>query len=219
MPPSRIFLVDDHPVMREGYASLIGYEPDLEICGEASTAEEAFPLICDAAPDACVVDLSLPGGSGLELLKQLSACESGGVLLVVSAHDETLYGERALRAGASGYLMKHESAAHVVAALRSILAGQIYASEAVRRAMRPPASREAVPSVTPASTIGTLTDRELEVFEHFGRGRTTREIADRLHLSPKTVESHRVNIKQKLHVTTAAEMIRHAVLWVQRATP
>ena len=216
----RIFLVDDHPVMREGYASLIAYEPDFEVCGQAGSAEEAVLQIPEARPDASVIDLSLPGGSGLELIKQLRAFDAGGSILVVSAHDESLYAERVLRAGARGYLMKQESAGKVVTALRTVLDGGIYASEdMLQRLLRrhSPVSTEVRAKEDLAPSVRSLTDRELEVFEHFGHGRSTREIAGLLNVSQKTIESHRVNIKQKLGLDSAYEMIRHAVLWVQAA--
>lgn len=219
MASHRVFLVDDHPVMREGYASLIAFEPDFEVCGEAGSAEEAVQRISEVRPDASVIDLSLPGGSGLELIKQLHAFGAGGAMLVVSAHDETLYAERALRAGALGYLMKQESARNVVDALRTVLRGDLYTSEDIRRRLVRRQVRAEAENAQGAHlpVVRSLTDRELEVFEHFGHGRSTREIADLLHLSPKTIESHRVNIKQKLGVANASEMVRHAVLWVQGA--
>ena len=210
----RIFIVEDHPVMREGYSSLISHEPDLEVCGESATAEDAFSRIPDLHPDIVVADLSLPGVNGIELIKRLVAFDACGAVLVVSAHDESLYAERALAAGARGYLMKHESAGNVIDAIRRVLAGHLYLSEKLRerlilsRLTHAPAS---------ASAVDPLTDREIEVFEHFGRGRTTQEIAERLGLSPKTVESHRANIKKKMGIEHAPEFVQRAVLWVERS--
>ena len=211
---TRIFLVEDHPVMREGYASLIASEPDMEICGEASTAEEAFAVVPGLRPDVLVADLSLPGVNGIELIKRLNALGACGAVLVVSAHDESLYAERALAAGARGYLMKHESAGNVVEAIRRVLAGHLYLSERLRERLI--LSRI---SQTPAagSPVDPLTDREIEVFEHFGHGRTTQEIAERLGLSPKTVESHRANIKKKMGIEHAPEFVQRAVLWVEHS--
>lgn len=209
----RIYLVEDHPVMREGYASLISREPDLEICGEAESAEQGFAEIPAAKPDLVLIDLSLPGVNGIELIKRLAALGSCGRVLVVSAHDELLYAERAIAAGARGYLMKHVSAGLVVGAIRKVLDGQLYLSDRVRERLI--MSRIAQTS-GPTSSVDPLTDREIEVFEHFGHGRTTVEIAKRLGLSPKTVESHRANIKRKLGIEHAPEFVQRAVLWVER---
>jgi len=209
---SRIFLVEDHPVMREGYASLLNAEPDLEVCGEASSAEEAFERADGLEFDIAIVDLSLPGVNGIELIKRLRSLDTDLKVLVVSAHDEALYAERALRAGAQGYLMKHESARQFVTAVRSILDGDLYLSDALQsRLLHDRLGHGAAE----ASTISRLTDRELEVFEHFGRGQSTREVAEAMGLSLKTIESHRANIKQKLGIDRAAEFMQRAVLWVE----
>lgn len=198
--------------MREGYASLIAHEHDLEICGASSTAEEAFSRIPDLHPDIVVADLSLPGVNGIELIKRLVAFDACGAVLVVSAHDESLYAERALAAGARGYLMKNESAGNVVDAIRRVLAGHLYLSERLRERL---ILSRLTQAPTSASVVDPLTDREIEVFEHFGRGRTTQEIAERLGLSPKTVESHRANIKKKMGIEHAPEFVQRAVLWVE----
>jgi DNA-binding NarL/FixJ family response regulator len=211
---TRIFLVEDHPVMREGYASLISHEPDMEICGEAASAEEAFAVVPGLKPDVVVADLSLPGVNGIELIKRLQALGACGAILVVSAHDEALYAERVLAAGARGYLMKHESAGNVVEAIRKVLAGNLYLSEKLRERLILSRIGQTPP---PGSPVDPLTDREIEVFEHFGRGRTTQEIADRLGLSPKTVESHRANIKKKMGIEHAPEFVQRAVLWVEQS--
>ena len=212
--PNRIFIVEDHPVMREGYSSLISHEPDLEVCGESATAEDAFSRIPDLHPDIVVADLSLPGVNGIELIKRLIAFDACGAVLVVSAHDESLYAERALAAGARGYLMKHESAGSVIDAIRRVLAGHLYLSEKLRERLILSRLTQAPAA---ASAVDPLTDREIEVFEHFGRGRTTQEIAERLGLSPKTVESHRANIKKKMGIEHAPEFVQRAVLWVERS--
>ena len=210
----RVFLVEDHPVMREGYASLIAQEPDMEICGEASSAEEAFAVVPGLHPDIVVADLSLPGVNGVELIKRLKALDACGFILVVSAHDESLYAERTLAAGARGYLMKHESAGNVVKAIRRVLSGQLYLSDKLRERLILTRITQTAPSGSP---VDPLTDREIEVFEHFGHGRTTQEIATRLGLSAKTVESHRANIKKKLGIEHAPEFVQRAVLWVERS--
>ena len=211
---SQIYLVEDHPVMRAGYASLISHESDMEVCGEAGSAEEAFPAIVELRPDAVVVDLSLPGVNGIELVKRLGALGDSPSVLVVSAHDEALYAERVLAAGARGYLMKHESAGNVVEAIRRVLGGHLYLSEKLRERLILSRIAQSPP---PGSPVDPLTDREIEVFEHFGRGRTTQEIAERLGLSPKTVESHRANIKKKMGIEHAPEFVQRAVLWVEQS--
>jgi DNA-binding NarL/FixJ family response regulator len=200
--------------MREGYASLISHEPDMEICGQAASAEEAFAVVPGLKPDVVVADLSLPGVNGIELIKRLQALGACGAILVVSAHDEALYAERVLAAGARGYLMKHESAGNVVEAIRKVLAGNLYLSERLRERLILSRIGQTPP---PGSPVDPLTDREIEVFEHFGRGRTTQEIADRLGLSPKTVESHRANIKKKMGIEHAPEFVQRAVLWVEQS--
>lgn len=208
----RVFIVEDHPVMREGYVSLINSEPDMEVCGEAASAEEAFERAADLEYDIAIVDLSLPGVNGVELIKRLRSYDEDAQILVVSAHDESLYAERALRAGARGYLMKHESARKFVEAVRQVLEGDLYLSESLRTRFlndRFGFGNEAGP------TVERLTDRELEVFEHFGRGKSTREVAETMGLSLKTIESHRTNIKQKLGIARAAEFMQRAVLWVE----
>ena len=212
--PIRVFLVDDHPVLREGYARLIASDAGLEVCGSAGSSEAAFAVVPGLHPDVVLVDLSLPGVSGIELIKQLGALGACGAVLVVSAHDEALYAERALAAGALGYVMKQKPAQTVLDAIRRVHQGHVYLSEQLREGLL--LARIAHPSTsTPA--VRDLTDREIEVFEHFGRGRTTAEIAERLCLSPKTVESHRANIKKKLGIETAPAFVQQAVLWVERA--
>jgi len=209
---SRIFLVEDHPVMREGYVSLLNAEPALEVVAEASSAEEGFDLATETTYDIAIVDLSLPGVNGVELIKRLRSLDPDVKVLVVSAHDEALYAERALRAGARGYLMKHESARQFVTAVRTVLDGELYLSEALQtRFLQDRFGHTA----EPASPVSRLTDRELEVFEHFGRGQSTREVAEAMGLSLKTIESHRANIKHKLGIDRAAEFMQRAVLWVE----
>lgn len=209
----RIFIVEDHPIMREGYASLIGREAGMEICGEAATGHEALERIPQASPDLVLIDISIPGINGIELIKRLQHQAPDLPLLVVSAHDETLYAERVFRAGAKGYVMKHEAASIVVRAINEVLAGELFASERIRnkffhRYLGGTASAEGTP-------LEELSDRELEVFQYLGRGYSTREIAEAMLISPKTVETYRANIKNKLGVESSAELTRRAVLWVE----
>ena len=207
-----VFVVEDHPVMREGYESLIRLEPDLSLVGSASTAEDALSQIESLQPSVAVLDLQLPGVSGVELIKRVAALELPTRMLVVSAHEENLYGERALRAGAQGYLMKHESARYVVEAIRKVGRGGLYLSDTLQaRLVGGWLGSEDRPSLP----VDRLTDRELEVFRLIGQGSTTREIAEALGLSPKTIESHRVNLKRKLDVESIPELIQRAVVWVQ----
>ena len=198
--------------MREGYRSLLRGEPDLTVCGEAGSAEEALSLIEETEVDIAVVDLSLPGANGVEFLKQLRAIRPSTKVLVSSAHDEELYAERALRAGAQGYLMKYGSAGRFIEAIRTVLAGDLYLSESLRARFL----RDRFGSGEGEGTrMASLTDRELEVFELFGRGKGTREVAEAIHLSVKTIESHRANIKRKLGLASAVEFSQRAVLWVE----
>lgn len=208
----RIFLVEDHPVMREGYVSLLNAESDFQVIAEASSAEEGFELADGLDFDIAIVDLSLPGVNGVELIKRLRSLDPEVKVLVVSAHDEALYAERALRAGARGYLMKHESARQFVTAVRAVLDGELYLSTSLQGRFLQDRFGHSADST---SSIERLTDRELEVFEHFGRGQSTREVAEALGLSLKTIESHRANIKQKLGIDRAAEFMQRAVVWVE----
>ena len=213
----RIFVVDDHAVMRRGYQFLIEAEPGLVFAGEAASAEDALVQIPELRPDLVVTDVALGGLNGIELVKRLRALDPALPVLVVSLHDEGSFAERALRAGARGYVKKGDDASAIVEAIRRLLAGGFYFSDAVQQHLfvqrhgRTPASR---------SALDTLTDRELELFEHIGQGRTTVQIAEAMHISPKTVETHRSRIKDKLGTPTVAELARRAVLWVseQEAT-
>jgi len=209
----RIMLVDDHPIMREGLSQLIKLEPDFTVCAEAELASQVESLVKQHAPDLLILDISLPDKNGLEVIKDLKALYPGLPILVLSMHDESLYAERVLRAGGRGYLMKHEGGRKLVAAMRHVLAGQIYVSEKMSaRILELFSGRKSSESVSP---VESLTDREFEVFQLIGRGKGTREIAEQLHLSIKTVEVHRANMKHKLGVATAPELIRYAVRWVE----
>jgi DNA-binding NarL/FixJ family response regulator len=208
-----ILLVDDHPLMRKGLAMTLEAESDLHIMAQVESAEEAIDAVNQQVPDIAIVDISLPGMSGLELIKHLLALHPELPILVVSRHDETLYAERAIRAGARGYIMKLEAGDVIVKAVRRVLKGGIYVSDEIneRLLMGMMSGRQSVAE----SPLEVLSDRELEVFELTGRGLGTREIAERLHLSVKTVESYRARIKAKLNLNTATELVQHAVQWVE----
>lgn len=212
-PPAvkRILVVDDHPIVRQGLAALISSEDDLEVCGEAEGLSQAMQQFWEKKPDLLVVDISLENGSGLELIKELLAQDPEIKVLVSSMHDEALYAERALRAGARGYINKDQATDAIVSAIRRILEGRVYLSESMTERM---VCRSISPGDDQSATpIETLSDRELEVFERIGHGETTRQIAEKLHLSPKTVETYRENIKRKLNCSNANELTRQAVMW------
>ena len=207
----RILIVDDHPMMRQGLAQLIGVEPDMVICGEAENAEGALDSIGALKPDLVLADISLPGKNGLELIKDFQAIQPGLPVLVISMHDESLYAERVLRAGGRGYIMKQEGGKKLMLAIRQVLGGKIYVSEKMSgEILEIFSGRRAGAESSP---VEKLTDREFEVFQLIGQGKGTREIAEKLHLSVKTIEVHRVNIKAKLKLQSAAELIRFAVRW------
>lgn len=209
----QIFIVDDHPMMREGLAQLIAHEPDLAICGEAGTSREALDLVGKTNPDLVLVDISLPDKSGLELIKDLLALHPKLPVLVISMHDESLHAERVLRAGGRGYIMKQEGGKKMIEAIRRVLSGQIYVSEKMSgRILETFTGRSGQANRSP---IEKLTDREFEIFQLIGQGIGTRDIAGRLHLSIKTIEAHRANIKEKLALKDATELVRHAVRWVE----
>lgn len=209
---ARVLLVDDHAIVRDGLAQLIQREEDLMVCGEASSAEEAVQAATKYNPDLAVVDISLGGANGLELIKNLNAMRRGLPILVLSMHDEAHYAERALRAGATGYVMKRAGREQIMEAIRTVLAGEIFVSEAINKSMlhqylHGSEGREASP-------ISRLSDRELEVLTLIGRGLSSKEIAERLHLSQKTVDSHRTHLKEKLNLPGAAELVKFAFEWV-----
>jgi DNA-binding NarL/FixJ family response regulator len=209
--PKRIFIVDDHPMMRQGLVQLIGAEKDLSICGEAENAERALDAINSLKPDLVLADISLPGKNGLELIKDFQAHQPGLPVLVISMHDESLYAGRVLRAGGRGYIMKQEGGKKLMQAIRQVLAGKIYVSEKMSvEFLETFSGRRAG---TEGSPVEKLTDREFEVFQFIAQGKGTRDIAGKLHLSVKTVEVHRANIKAKLKLKSASELIRFAVRW------
>ena len=209
----KIYVVDDHPLIRLGYAHLIGEQPDLTLCGEASSAAQALEEIPHAKPDLVITDISLKGMNGIELVKQLQAQDPDLPILVVSIHDEMLYAERALCAGARGYLTKCNMDKTIIGAIRCMLEGGYCFSEEVNRKIYLRCQGKNDDGDVPA--LGQLTDRELEVFERYGDGLSTRQIAEALNISPKTVETHRGRIKQKLALDTSTAMLQQAVQWVQ----
>ncbi len=210
--PIQILIVDDHPIVREGYEQIIARHPDLEVCAVAADAFDALRLCGKAAPDLAIVDLSLKGGSGLELCKQIKSRFSQIAVLVVSMHDEQLFAERALKAGARGYVNKDESTRYLVDAIRRVLSGKLHLSSAMNdRLLGSALGRAQLPA---DGSVEALSDRELEVFELLGHGENVRTIAERLKLSPKTVESYRESLKSKLRIPSSAQLLRHAVQWV-----
>jgi DNA-binding NarL/FixJ family response regulator len=212
---TRVLIVDDHPLMRRGLSELISREPDLVVCGEAEDAATALEVAKTANPHLMTVDISLKEGSGIELIKQLKATNPEISTLAFSMHDENLYAERAMRAGAKGYISKDAPSGDVIAAIRRIRDGKIYMSEkmADRVLRRVVDGKEAMDG----SPVQILSDRELEVFELIGRGLGTRKIAEQLHLSVKTIETYRESIKAKLSLKSSTELTRHAVQWVLEA--
>ena len=212
-PRRRLLIVDDHPFMRAGLAQLINQQPDLEVAAEAGSPAEAIRELARCAPDLVLTDLTMPGRSGLEFIKDLRAADPRLPLLVVSMHDEAIYAERVLRAGGRGYIMKEAGGENLLTAIRQILRGEIYVSPRMTVRMM-----ESFTQRTPrgsSSPIGQLTDREFEVFQLIGAGKSTRDIANQLHLSSKTVDVHRGHIKEKLELKDTTALVRHAVRWVE----
>jgi DNA-binding NarL/FixJ family response regulator len=212
----RVLLVDDHPVLRKGLARLIDSKEEFAVCGEASTADDAMALIRELEPDLVIADIGLPGTSGIELTKTIRAEFHQLPVLILSMHEEALYATRALRAGATGYIVKQDAIDNIAVALREALRGGRYLSPVIAEQLR-----HKGPGGETASTddpVSYLTDREFEIFELIGKGHEVREISDALGLSPKTVETHRTNIKEKLKLKNARQVARLAVQWLgQRA--
>jgi DNA-binding NarL/FixJ family response regulator len=208
----RIVLIDDHPIMRHGLAQLIRAEDGLDVIGEAGSAREGLEVVGKLKPDLAVVDLTLPDKNGLELVKDIRAQHPSTLCIVLSMHEETLYGERALRAGARGYVMKEEAADHLVTAIHKVLSGGLYISETLNARML-----EQVTGSARSKAIGmdALTDRELEILALIGKGVATKIIAAQLSISARTVEAHRAHIKEKLAMTDGAALVRYAVQWVE----
>lgn len=209
---TNILIVDDHPIVRQGLAELINHEEDLAVCGQAEDAHQAMKVVKELKPDMTIVDISLKETSGMELIKDIKAQFPNLPTLVLSMHDESLYAERALRAGARGYIMKAEATEKVILAIRTILSGQIYISEKMASKMM----QKLVGGSTEisASPVERLSDRELEVFQLIGKGFGTRQISERLYLSIKTIETYRAHIKEKLNLADAAELLQYAIQWV-----
>jgi DNA-binding NarL/FixJ family response regulator len=207
----RVLLVDDHPIFRQGLALLIDREADLSVCGEAEGAHSAFHAIETLRPDIVVLDISLNGPDGLDVLKEIRMKTASLPVLILSMHDESIYAERAMRAGANGYIMKQEATEKVLVAIRRILQGEVYLSDRLTNTMLQQYVRGGSP--TKRSPLVNLTDRELEVFRLIGAGHGTRQIADELHLSVKTIESYQAHIKEKLALRNARELVQHAIEW------
>jgi DNA-binding NarL/FixJ family response regulator len=207
----RVLLVDDHPIVRQGLALLIDREPDLSVCGEADGAHSAFHAIETLRPDLVVLDISLNGPDGLDVLKEIRMKTASLPILILSMHDESIYAERAMRAGANGYIMKQEATERVLVAIRRIMQGDVYLSDRLTNSMLQQYVHGA--STAKKSPLVSLTDRELEVFRLIGEGHGTRQIADELHLSVKTIESYQAHIKEKLALRNARELVQHAIEW------
>jgi len=209
---TNILIVDDHPIVRQGLAELVNHEHDLVVCGQAEDVHQAMKAIKELRPNMAVVDISLKETSGLELIKDINAQYPDLPVLALSMHDESLYAERALRAGARGYIMKAEATEKVVMAIRKILSGDIYISDkmAAKMMLKLVGSKTEVS----ASPVERLSDRELEVFHLIGQGFGTRQISERLCLSIKTIETYRAHIKEKLNLADAVELLQHAIQWV-----
>ena len=215
--PSRVFIVDDHTMFREGLRQLIEYEPGMTVCGGAPDAEKAMEGIRQTKPDVVIVDITLADSSGLDLVKTIKTEYEDLPVLVVSMHEESLYAERALRAGAMGYVMKNEPAKTVTAAIHSVLSGEMYLSRKMSSSVISKFMRGQPEE--PMSPLEILSDRELEVFRMIGQGKGTRQIAQDLDVSIPTVQSFRNRIKEKLHLKSAPELALHAIHWVQRESP
>ena len=209
---TKILIVDDHPIVRQGLAEMVNHEEDLMVCGQAEDAHKAMTAVKESKPDMAIVDISLKETSGMELIKDLKAQYPNLPVLALSMHDESLYAERALRAGARGYIMKAEATEKVITAIRKILSGEIYISDKMASKMM----RKLVGDSTElnVSPVERLSDRELEVFQLIGKGFGTRQISERLFLSIKTIETYRAHLKEKLNLEDAAELLQYAIQWV-----
>lgn len=213
----QILIVDDHPMMREGLAQLVDHEPDLHAAAQAESAAQALGTVNTDRPDLVLLDISLPDRSGLELIKDLHTLHPELPILVVSMHDESIYAERVLRAGGRGYIMKQEGGKKLMQAIRQVLNGQVYVSEKMSaRILELFSGRRAE---TAQSAVERLSDREFEVFQLIGQGQGTRQIAQRLRLSVKTVEVHRANIRKKLELASGADLVRYAIRWTEARNP
>ena len=216
-PASRILLVDDHPLFREGLRELITREPGWSVCGEAADAADAIRLVGETKPDLVIVDISLGGTNGIDLIKSLNANDAELPMLVVSMHDESLYTERAIRAGAMGYVMKHEPPKTVKTAIHRVLGGEMYLSEKIAASLVAKLMRGGA-SEPEETSVSRLSDRELEVFRLLGQGKGTRQIAQDLNLTVATINSFRARIKEKLQLKNSTELLLHAIHWVREQT-
>jgi DNA-binding NarL/FixJ family response regulator len=208
---NRVLIIDDHVMVREGVAEIIEHADDLCVCGTASTANEGLEALSKLKPDLVLVDITLPGKDGIEFIKEARAMDPELRVLVMSMHDESLYVDRVLRAGGRGYIRKQEGGDRLIEAMRRVLRGEIAVSEKMTgRLLETFSGRK-----TMDSPLEGLSDRELEVFQLIGQGKTMKQIADELHLSPKTIEVHRSHIREKLRVTSAAELVAYAARWSQ----
>lgn len=212
--PTRIVLVDDHSIFREGLAELLNREPDLQVCGEAEDRHQAFEVIKTARPNLAVVDLMLKNSHGIELIKDISASFPEVAVVVLSMHQETLFAERALRAGARGYITKQQAAQQLIGAIRRIIAGEIVASETLTQVALNQLSGGQGP--TNGQPVGKLSDRELEVLDLLGKGFNNHQIADRMHIDITTIETYRARIKTKLDLKDATELLKYAIRWAHR---
>ena len=208
----RVFIVDDHPVVRDGLITLINHQQDLKVCGEAGEAAQALKSISELKPDVVIVDIGLKNSDGLELTKSIKAQYPRLPVIVLSIHDESVYAERALRAGAQAYLMKEVVSENIIIAIRTVLSGEIYVSNTMgKKLLRKLAAGKVHTIIAP---IDSLSDRELEIFRLIGKGYKPSRIAQSMHLSVKTVETYRARIKEKLNLTDASELLRYAIEWV-----
>ena len=213
LPVATILIVDDHPAVREGLALRINGQPDMRVCGEAADVAEALKVVAETNPDLAVIDISLKNGNGIELIKRIKSHNGSIRMLVWSMHNESLYAERALRAGAMGYIHKEHATDQIITAIRTVLEGKVYLSEPMATQML---DRMVHGGNVPLgrSPIESLSDRELEVFSLIGQGKDTHTIADTIKVSPKTVETYRARIKEKLDLHNSIELVRRAVQWV-----
>ena len=207
---TRILIVDDHPLVRTGFAQLIGDCPDLEVCGEAGDMAEALKQVDATHPDLAIIDLSLAGGSGLDLIERIKSRNKDILMLVASMHDETLYAERVLAAGARGYVNKQEAQDRIIQAIRHVLAGKVYLSQQMTDRLL----SGMVDAGSEKRDIDNLSNRELQVFELIGQGVATGQMAEQLNLSAKTIETHQAHIKKKLGLGSAHELTQRAIRWV-----
>jgi len=217
MTRTKVLLIDDHPLVREWLSTLINQQADLSVCGEAEDAPHALSLVASLKPRLAIVDLSLKSGSGIQLIKDLKQLDASLLILVLSMHDESLYAERVLRAGARGYVMKREVTKKIIGAIRDVLRGEIVLSEKLATTMLGKLLQgQADSTLSPVTILG---DRELEVFQLLGRGWETRRISEELHISIKTVQAHCARIKEKLNLKSATELLREAIRWEESHLP